>query len=93
MTDINQVIDDMPHEVYERLLSAVELGKWEDGSPLTQEQRDSTLQVVMLYQARRLDQHEHFTIAAGGELNQLSKAQLKKQFRGETIAEFKQEDL
>lgn len=93
MNDINQVIDDMPPEVYERLVSAVELGKWEDGTPLTQEQRDSTMQVVMLYQSRRLDQHDHFTIAAGGELNQLSKAQLKKQFKGETIAEFKEQDL
>ena len=93
MTDINKVIDEMPLEVYERLLSAVEIGKWEDGTPLSDEQRDSTLQVVMLYQARRLDQQEHYTIAAGGELNQLSKAQLKKQFKGETIAEFKEQDL
>ncbi len=30
MTDINQVIDQMPEEVYERLRSAAELGKWED---------------------------------------------------------------
>ncbi|MGI2258253.1 YeaC family protein [Shewanella sp. GXUN23E] len=93
MTDINKVIDDMPAEVYDRLVAAVETGKWEDGTPLTQEQRDSTLQVVMLYQARRLDQHDHFTIAAGGELNQLSKAQLKKQFKGETIAQFNQDEL
>ena len=93
MTDINQVIDEMPVDVYERLRSAAELGKWEDGSVLTEAQRESTLQVVMLYQARRLDQHDHFTIAAGGKMNELSKAELKKQFRGETIAEFKENDL
>ena len=79
MTDINQVIDEMPVDVYERLRSAAELGKWEDGSVLTEAQRESTLQVVMLYQARRLDQHDHFTIAAGGKMNELSKAELKKQ--------------
>ncbi|NMH64048.1 YeaC family protein [Shewanella salipaludis] len=93
MTDINQVIEQMPVEVYERLLSAVELGKWEDGSVLSQAQRESTLQVVMLYQARKLDQQEHFTINARGAINELSKSELKKQFRGETIADFKESEL
>ncbi|ABM24890.1 MULTISPECIES: YeaC family protein [Shewanella] len=93
MTDINQVIDQMPLEVYERLRSAAELGKWEDGTVLSEAQRESTLQVVMLYQARKLDQTEHFTISANGKINELSKAELKKQFRGESIAEFKVQDL
>lgn len=93
MTDINQVIEQMPVEVYERLRSAAELGKWEDGTVLSEAQRESTLQVVMLYQARRLEQTEHFTIAANGTINELSKTELKKQFRGEAIAEFKAEDL
>lgn len=93
MTDINQLIDQMPIEVYEKLRSAAELGKWEDGTVLTEAQRASTLQVVMLYQARRLDQTEHFTIAAGGKLNELSKAELKKQFHGESIVAFKAEEL
>ncbi|MFP9131424.1 YeaC family protein [Shewanella algae] len=93
MTDINKVIEEMPVEVYERLRSAAEIGKWEDGTVLTEEQRENTLQLVMLYQARRLDQTEHFTIGVGGQINELSKAQLKKQFRGESIAEFKESDL
>lgn len=93
MTEINQVIDQMPVEVYDRLRSAAELGKWEDGTVLTQVQRESTLQVVMLYQARRLDQTEHFTIGAGGKINELSKAELKKQLRGESIAEFNAAEL
>ncbi len=93
MTDINQVIDQMPVEVYERLRSAAELGKWEDGTVLNETQRESTLQVVMLYQARKLEQTEHFTIASDGKINELSKAELKKQFRGEPIAGFKAQDL
>lgn len=93
MKDLDKVIDEMPTEVYERLRTAAELGKWEDGSVLSEAQRESTLQVVMLYQARRLDQQDHFTIGAGGKINELSKAELKKQFRGETIAEFKVNDL
>ncbi|MCL1059973.1 DUF1315 family protein [Shewanella gelidimarina] len=93
MTDINKVINDMPAEVYQRLLSAVELGKWEDGTVLTQEQRASTQQVVMLYQARKLTQTEHFTINSEGNVNELSKSELKKQFKGETIAEFQEKEL
>jgi hypothetical protein len=93
MSDINKVIDEMPEEVYERLLSAVELGKWQDGSELSQEQKDSTLQLVMLYQARRLNQTDHFTISNQGTLNELSKAELKQQFKGESIVAFKEQDL
>ncbi|ABE55186.1 protein of unknown function DUF1315 [Shewanella denitrificans OS217] len=93
MKYINKVIDEMPEEVYLRLLSATELGKWDDGTVLSEAQRESSLQVVMLYQARKLAQTEHFTIAAGGQINELSKSELKKQFRGEAIAEFKEADL
>ncbi|MGS0729360.1 YeaC family protein, partial [Shewanella sp. 0m-11] len=90
---INKVIDEMPDEVYQRLLSGVELGKWQDGTVLTPEQRASTQQVVMLYQARRLQQTDHFTINSEGQVNELSKSELKKQFKGESIAEFKQDEL
>ncbi|UCX04850.1 YeaC family protein [Shewanella sp. HL-SH8] len=93
MNDINKVIDEMPEEVYHRLVSATELGKWEDGTVLSEAQRESTLQVVMLYQARKLKQTDHFTIGAGGAINELSKTELKKQFKGEAIAEFKEPEM
>lgn len=93
MNDINKVIDEMPEEVYHRLVSATELGKWEDGTALSEAQRESTLQVVMLYQARKLKQTDHFTIGAGGAMNELSKSELKKQFKGEAIAEFKEPEM
>ncbi|AQS35995.1 hypothetical protein Sps_00803 [Shewanella psychrophila] len=93
MTEINKMIDEMPHEVYERLVSGVELGKWEDGTRLSPEQLESTMQLVMLFQARRLNQTDHLTVNSAGQLNELSKSQLKKQFKGESIAEFKEKDL
>lgn len=93
MNDINKVIDEMPEEVYQRLVSATELGKWEDGTVLSEAQRESTLQVIMLYQARKLEQTDHFTIGSGGKINELSKSELKKQFKGESIAEFKEADI
>ncbi len=93
MTDINKLVDEMPHEVYERLITGVELGKWEDGTRLSAEQLESTMQLVMLYQARRLAQTDHLTVNGKGELNELTKSQLKKQFKGESIAEFKEKEL
>ncbi|NRB25130.1 DUF1315 family protein [Shewanella sp.] len=93
MTDINKMIDEMSPVVYERLVSGVELGKWQDGTVLSAAQRDSTLQLVMLYQARRLNQTDHFTVNSAGQINELSKSELKKQFKGESIAEFKEKDL
>lgn len=91
--EINKIIDEMPELVYERLRSGVELGKWDDGTLLSPEQRESTMQLVMLYQARRLNQTDHFTINREGTLNELTKSELKKQFKGEAIAEFKEKDL
>lgn len=37
--DIEQIIDSMTPEVYQRLSTAVELGKWPDGVALTPEQK------------------------------------------------------
>ncbi|MBC6820702.1 hypothetical protein CKK01_25450, partial [Acinetobacter baumannii] len=50
--DIEQIIDSMTPEVYQRLATAVELGKWPDGVALTPEQKENSLQLVMLWQAR-----------------------------------------
>ena len=91
--DINKLIDEMPDEVYQRMLSATELGKWEDGSVLSDAQKEHALQVVMLYQARRLNQTDHFTISSTGDINELSKTELKQQFKGESIAQFKAKDI
>lgn len=44
----------MTPEVYENLKSAVELGKWQDGTVLTEEQRSNCMQVVILYETKHL---------------------------------------
>ncbi|WP_417763067.1 YeaC family protein [Shewanella sp.] len=91
--ELLKVIDEMPLEVYQRLRAAAETGKWEDGTLLTEAQKESTLQAVMLFQARRLDQNEHFTIGKDGQVIELSKAELKKRFKGESIASFDEKSL
>jgi hypothetical protein len=50
--NIDDMISGMTPEIYQRLVTAVELGKWPDGVALTPEQKENSLQLVMLWQAR-----------------------------------------
>ncbi|AXN31055.1 YeaC family protein [Vibrio coralliilyticus] len=79
--DAEQLINAITPEAYERLLYAVETGKWPEGTPLSQEQRDSCMQAVMLYQSKHNTEAQHMTVAQGGEISFKSKAELKKQFK------------
>lgn len=78
--NVEQLLNAMTPEVYERLNYAIETGRWLDGSPITKEQRDSCMQAVMLYQSKHNHDAQHMTVAAGGEVSFKSKAELKKQF-------------
>lgn len=89
---IEQMISAMTPEIYDKLRTAVELGKWADGTPLTAEQKEHSLQAVIAYQALQLQQTQHMTVGAGGELNLKSKQELKGQFQetnAKDIARFK----
>ncbi|MGR2994362.1 DUF1315 family protein [Vibrio vulnificus] len=76
-----QLLSAMTPEVYQRLTYAVETGRWPEGTPLSQTQRDSCIQAVMLYQSKHNIDAEHMSVAAGGEICFKSKAELKKQFQ------------
>ncbi|HAS6348313.1 YeaC family protein [Vibrio sp. IRLE0018] len=76
-----QLLSAMTPEVYQRLTYAVETGRWPEGTPLSQTQRDSCMQAVMLYQSKHNTEAEHMSVAAGGEICFKSKAELKKQFQ------------
>ncbi|MFB5078420.1 YeaC family protein [Raoultella sp. C349492] len=78
--DIEQIIDSMTPEVYQRLATAVELGKWPDGVALTPEQKENSLQLVMLWQARHNVQAQHMTIDTNGQMVMKSKQELKVEF-------------
>jgi len=89
--EIEQIIDSMTPEVYQRLATAVELGKWPDGVVLTAEQKENSLQLVMLWQARHNVEAQHMTIDTNGQMVMKSKQQLKVEFgiTPEPIATFK----
>ncbi len=78
--DANQLVAAITPEAYERLLFAVETGKWPEGTALSQEQRDSCMQAVMLYQSKHNKEADHMSVGVGGEMVFKSKAELKKRF-------------
>ncbi|MDG0806106.1 YeaC family protein [Pectobacterium brasiliense] len=78
--ELNDLIDAMTPEIYQRLVTAVELGKWPDGVALTAEQKENSLQMVMMWQARHNEQAEHMTIGTDGEIVMKSKQELKREF-------------
>ncbi|EKY3090776.1 YeaC family protein [Cronobacter dublinensis] len=78
--NLEDLISSMTPEVYERLATAVELGKWPDGVALTPEQKENSLQLVMLWQMRHNTIPQHMTIGTDGQLVMKSKQQLKAEF-------------
>ncbi|HFZ8995977.1 TPA: YeaC family protein [Citrobacter freundii] len=78
--NFDDVIGSMTPEVYQRLATAVELGKWPDGVALTPEQKENCLQLVMLWQARHNTDAQHMTIDTNGQMVMKSKQQLKEDF-------------
>lgn len=92
--NIDALVSAMSLETYNRLLQAVETGKWPDGSVLTDNQRDSSMQAVMMYQAKVLKLDEHMMLNANGEINHKSRQQFKNEFAQQgSIARFKQDDF
>lgn len=78
--ELDALLAAMTPDVYQRLATAVETGKWPDGVALTAEQREHCLQLVMLWQAQHNETPQHMTIGKGGEMVTKTKRQLKEEF-------------
>jgi len=78
--DLNEMIAAMTPDVYQRLVTAVELGKWADGVALTAEQKENCLQLVLLWQAKNNHQPQHMSIGPDGQIVTKTKQQLKEEF-------------
>lgn len=86
---LEQLLSVMTPEIYQRLVTAVELGKWPDGVALSPEQKEHSLQMVMLWQSRNNHSPEHMTIGTDGQITMKSKQELKSMFQGEILATLK----
>lgn len=79
--NLDEIINSMTPEVYQRLSTAVELGKWPDGVALTPEQKENSLQLVMLWQARHNTEAQHMTIDTHGQMVMKKQAAAQSGFR------------
>ena len=92
--NVEVLVNSMTPELYERLRLAVETGKWPDGTVLEPAQREQTIQLVMLYQAKVEKSQQQFTGGADGHIVQKSKQELKSEFANNNdIARFSQNDI
>ncbi|WP_440492926.1 YeaC family protein [Serratia sarumanii] len=87
--DVKDLIAAMTPEIYQRLVQAVELGKWPDGVALTPEQKENSLQAVMLWQSMNNVDPQHMSIGTDGQIVIKSKQELKQQFVAEPLAKLK----
>lgn len=55
---VEELIGAMTPEIYEKLRTAIELGKWQDGARLTPEQLEHCMEVMILYEARHLPEDQ-----------------------------------
>ena len=87
--DAKDLIEAMTPEIYQRLVQAVELGKWPDGVALTPEQKENSLQAVMLWQSMNNVDPQHMSIGTDGQIVMKSKQELKQQFVAEPLVKLK----
>jgi uncharacterized protein YeaC (DUF1315 family) len=91
--DVDKLLAAISPEIYQNMLTAVQTGRWPDGKQLSDEQRDHTQQMVILYQSKHNHQPQHFTVGTDGELVMKSKQELKRQYKEEqTIISVPQND-
>lgn len=81
--ELNDLVNLMTVDIYQRLLTAVELGKWPDGVVLTPEQKENILQAIMLWQARHNHDAQHMTVGTDGNIILKTKDELKRLFDSE----------
>jgi len=80
VSNINELAKKISPSLYQQLKQAVETGKWSDDLPLSELQKESSLQLILTYQSLFNETPDHFTIAKGGELYLQKRSVLKKQF-------------
>lgn len=89
--DFKTLAQTMDAETAEKLQTAVELGKWGDGTPLTDEQREAAMQAMIVWQSKHNKDNQHLTVGKDGNINHLSKDVLKHQFDEQNIVRLKPE--
>lgn len=56
--NIDQVAQAMTAQIYESFKAAIAIGKWRDGSNLSEEQREICMQAIIAYEYKNLPEEE-----------------------------------
>ncbi|MFT7559688.1 MAG: hypothetical protein ACI93R_001601 [Flavobacteriales bacterium] len=56
--NIETVLEQLNPELIERFKTAIELGKWPDGNPLTEQQKSTCMQSIIWYEHKHLPASE-----------------------------------
>jgi len=68
--DLKTVVSSMTLEIRNNLCLAVEIGRWPDGTPLTEEQKASSMQAVIAWDSFNGEKtDEPFKVQKGGTIN------------------------
>jgi uncharacterized protein YeaC (DUF1315 family) len=59
MNTVQELLDSLTPDMYQKLKQSVELGKWPTGGALTVEQKDLCLQAVLAYEKKHLPEEQH----------------------------------
>ena len=60
---LQELISLMNPSIYESVKSAIEIGKWHDGTRLNQQQVEYCMQILILYEARYLPEDSRTVIS------------------------------
>ncbi|AKE51979.1 hypothetical protein TQ33_1015 [Kangiella geojedonensis] len=89
--DFSQLIKTLTPDMIERFTVAVETGKWPDGAVLTEQQKETCIQAIMLYKARHSeDDSEPFTVTKTGDL--VTGKKVRDEFPGKSANESESKD-
>lgn len=67
MSEFDKLVSQLNPDVYQRLRTAVELGKWPDGRALTAQQRETSMQAVLTYEVKnKLPEEQRTGYMEGG---------------------------
>lgn len=87
--DLLNLVDNMSEDMYVRLKHAAETGRWPEGNKVEEQQQASAVQLVMAYQARRMESDQMLTVGSDGNIVNKTKRELKKEFSDpQNIARF-----
>ena len=95
---VEQLLAAMTDDIYEKFKLAMETGKWLDGNRLSESQKETVMQALLLYQAKVEQSEQHMTIGQNGKIVQKSRQELQQELKQansnqSNIARFKQDDF